>query len=106
MPALLKIFKAFGGHMSTIHRVYRGMQHGDCQPSNVFYDELTGIFTLIDVADFGYGPYMAVGGENDVEHFVDGLKSLTQWYGEELIADCEREFRAGYEEKRVLTKPQ
>jgi hypothetical protein len=96
IPALLNIFETFGCFMSTIHRVYRGMQHGDCQPSNVFYDERTGLFTLIDVADLGYGPYFAEGGENDVEHFIDGLKTLSQWYGEDVISECERHFRAGY----------
>jgi hypothetical protein len=103
IPLLLDMFKQFGVHMSTIHRVYRDMQHGDCQPSNVFYDDSTGIFTLIDVADFGYGPYMAEGGENDVEHFISGLKQLSQFYGEGLISECVREFRAGYLKKRKST---
>lgn len=98
--ALLDIFKELGIFMCTMHRVYKGMQHGDCQPSNVFYDETTGYFTLIDVADFGFGPYMADGGEDDVEHFIVGLKSLSEWYGENLIADCERQFRTGYMEEK------
>lgn len=96
---LLRIFKEFGSFMQTIHRVYRGMQHGDCQPSNVFYDAFNGIFTLIDVADFGYGPFIADGGADDVEHFVEGLKTLSQWYGGQVIADCERQFRQGYSEE-------
>lgn len=98
LSTLMSIFRDFGAFLSTIHRVYRGAQHGDCQPSNVFYDESSGLFTLIDVADFGFGPYMAEGGENDVEHFVDGLKTLAQWYGNDVIADCERHLRAGYDE--------
>lgn len=101
VPALLDIFEEFGTFLCTIHRVYKGMQHGDCQPSNVFYDESSGFFTLIDVADMGFGPYFADGGEDDVEHFITGLKSLTQWYSETVIDDCEKQFRKGYlEEKR------
>jgi len=93
---LLHIFKELGSFLHTVHRAYKAMQHGDCQPSNVFYDELLGHFTLIDCADFGYGPYVAEGGENDVEHFTEGLKTLTRWYGEEMIADLERQFRNAY----------
>merc|ERR1711865_470545 len=100
LEELLRIFKEFGSFMATIHRVYQGMQHGDCQPSNVFYDSLNGFFTLIDVADFGYGPFMAEGGDNDVEHFVDGLKTLTRWYGQKFIGDAERSFRSGYLEEK------
>eukprot|EP00427_Karlodinium_veneficum_P033154 CAMPEP_0169186248 /NCGR_PEP_ID=MMETSP1016-20121227/2253_1 /TAXON_ID=342587 /ORGANISM="Karlodinium micrum, Strain CCMP2283" /LENGTH=436 /DNA_ID=CAMNT_0009262055 /DNA_START=342 /DNA_END=1652 /DNA_ORIENTATION=+ len=98
---LLNIFEEFGRFMRLIHQVYRigneSMQHGDCQPSNVLYDEASGIFTLIDVADFGFGPYVAQGGENDVEHFVEGLSSLEVWYGRSLIDDCVARFRAGYD---------
>jgi hypothetical protein len=99
-PQLLQIFSELGTFLHTLHRAYQAMQHGDCQPSNVFYDELTGIFTLIDVADLGYGPYVAEGGENDVEHFIDGLKTLSRWYGEKIVADCERRFRAAYLEAK------
>lgn len=97
---LLNIFKEFGKFMRTIHRVYRvggkSMQHGDCQPSNVFYDEPSGLFTLVDVADFGFGPYLAQGGEDDIEHFIEGLDRLKQWYGQALTDGCAQEFRRGY----------
>jgi len=98
IDGLMQIFREFGSFMHRIHRAYKGMQHGDCQPSNVFYDIENGIFTLIDCADFGYGPFVAEGGEDDVEHFIVGLKTLLQWYGEQVIASCEREFRQGYAE--------
>lgn len=101
LSTLANIFKDFGTFLSVIHRVYRGAQHGDCHPSNVFYDEVSGHFTLIDVADFGFGPFLAEGGENDVERFVAALKTLTQWYGEEVIANCETHFRAGYAEQQA-----
>jgi len=97
---LLRMFKEFGSFMHTIHRVYKGMQHGDCQPSNVFYDSISGYFTLIDVGDMGYGPFIADGGEDDVEHFLTGLRTLTKWYTQQFIADCERHFRAGYAEEK------
>mmetsp|Transcript_23228 Transcript_23228/g.36329 ORF Transcript_23228/g.36329 Transcript_23228/m.36329 type:complete len:696 (+) Transcript_23228:72-2159(+) len=100
LAELSNMFWEFGRFMRTIHRVYSvgdtSMQHGDCQPSNVFYDEASGIFTLVDVADFGFGPFLAQGGEDDVEHFIDGLRSLQTWYGKNLIDACASEFRNGY----------
>jgi hypothetical protein len=74
------------------------MQHGDCQPSNVFYDASTGNFTLIDIAGMGHGQ-----GENDVAQFTQGLKMMTQWYGRQFMAQAEKHFRAGYyEDHRCL----
>jgi hypothetical protein len=93
------IFQDFGKFIKAIHLTYRvngkSMQHGDCQPSNVFYDEVSRVFTLVDVADFGFGPYLAEGGEDDVQHFIDGLHTLTEWYGKALIEDCAKHFRRG-----------
>jgi len=96
VPALLDVMKEFGKFLKTIHRVYQDMQHGDCTASNIFYDESSGQFTLVDVADFGWDLKMAQGGDNDVEHFVAGLKFFSQHYGEITMGDCERYFRAGY----------
>jgi len=96
LAELSRIFGEFGAFMAKMHRVYKGRQHGDCQPSNVFYDRLVDSFTLIDAADFGYGPFMTEWGGDDVENFVRGLKTLTQWYGPNVIADVEANFRAGY----------
>jgi peptidase E len=97
---LPSIFQELGKIMKAIHLTYRindrSMQHGDCQPSNVFYDEASGVFTLIDVADFGFGPYLAQGGGDDVQQFIDGLHTLTPWYGKKLIEDCALFFRMGY----------
>jgi hypothetical protein len=94
------IFQEFGKFIKAVHLTYRvnnvSMQHGDCQPSNVFYDEFSRVFTLVDVADFGFGPYLAEGGEDDVQNFVDGLNTLTPWYGKSLIDTCAKHFRMGY----------
>jgi hypothetical protein len=100
LDGLQRIFKEFGSYLCTIHRVYRGMQHGDCQPSNVFYDRMNECFTLIDVADMGHGPFIAAGGDNDVEHFVTGLKTLSQYYSQEFLAGAESHFRQGYAEAK------
>jgi len=90
---LLRIFKRFGKFLHAFHRDYKGMQHGDCQPSNVFYDASTGNFTLIDIAGMGHGQ-----GETDVAQFTQGLKMMTQWYGRQFMAQAEKHFRAGYYE--------
>merc|ERR1719310_1824521 len=93
---LCRIFKKFGEFMALIHRVYKGAQHGDCSPSNVFYDHMSDGFTLIDMSDFGHGPYVTEWGHDDVESFVRGIRTLTQWYGAELISEAERHFLEGY----------
>jgi endonuclease YncB( thermonuclease family) len=97
---LPSIFHDFGKFIKSVHMNYRAknrsMQHGDCQPSNVFYDDVSRLFTLVDVADFGFGPFLAKGGEYDVLHFVDGLYLLTPWFGKALIEDCALFFRMGY----------
>lgn len=98
VPAMLDVMGKFGRFLKKIHRDYKGMQHGDCQASNIFYDEDSGQFTLIDVADFGYDPKMAQGGDNDVECFIAGLRTLSRWYGQSIIEDCLQRFQAGYNE--------
>jgi hypothetical protein len=93
------IFQEFGKFIKAIHMKYRfnnrSMQHGDCQASNVFYDDVSRVFTLVDVADFGFGPYLAQGGEDDVQHFLDGLHTLSQFYGKPLMENCATHFRMG-----------
>eukprot|EP00427_Karlodinium_veneficum_P031271 CAMPEP_0169192908 /NCGR_PEP_ID=MMETSP1016-20121227/5882_1 /TAXON_ID=342587 /ORGANISM="Karlodinium micrum, Strain CCMP2283" /LENGTH=355 /DNA_ID=CAMNT_0009269313 /DNA_START=9 /DNA_END=1076 /DNA_ORIENTATION=- len=97
---LLNIFKCFGRFLRDIHQVYRiggkSMQHGDCQPSNIFFDDNSGSFTLIDVADFGVGLYLGSGRDDDVERFIAALVSLKVCYSQSLIDACVNEFRAGY----------
>jgi len=98
VPAMLDVMGKFGKSLKKIHRDYKGMQHGDCQASNIFYDEDSGQFTLIDVADFGYDPKMAQGGDDDVGCFIAGLRTLSTWYGQSIIEDCVQRFQAGYNE--------
>jgi hypothetical protein len=97
---LLCMFHNFGKFLKAIHSTYRdvnrSMQHGNCHPSDVFYDEVSRVFTLVDVADFGFGPHVVGGGEDDVQLFLDSLHTLTPWYGESLIEDFAVFFRTGY----------
>jgi hypothetical protein len=97
---LLCVFHNFGKFLKAIHSTYRdvnrSMQHGNCHPSNVFYDEVSRVFTLVDVVDFGFGSDSVEEGEDDVQLFLELLQSLTPWYGKSLIEDCAVFFRSGY----------
>jgi len=79
IAAIFDILRQFGTFLRTVHQVYNGMQHGNCQPSKVFYDEKCKNFTLIDVVDLGFGP-------NDVDEFAAALNTLSGNYGSELAA--------------------
>jgi hypothetical protein len=97
---LLCLFHSFGKFLKAIHSTYRdssrSMQHGNCHPSNVFYNDVSRLFTLVDVADFGFGPDLVEGGEDDVQFFLDSLHTLTPQFGKPLIEDCAVFFRTGY----------
>ena len=62
------------------------MRHGDCHPSNVFYDEGAQLFTMADVADIDTNPYAT--DDDDVTYFVKALMTLTDYYGSELLTNC------------------
>merc|ERR1719221_1516901 len=46
----LQVIDRLGGFLGEFHNRYDNHQHGDFTPSNVFYDQPQGKFTLIDVS--------------------------------------------------------
>jgi len=93
---LMEVFRRLGMFLSDFHKHYQ-MQHGDCHPSNVFYDEEVNLFTLIDVADIAPSPYGP--GEDDVTYFRTGMLTLAEYYTTELLNQCAECLRDGYVER-------
>lgn len=94
---LMVHFEAAGSFLASIHNRY-GLQHGDFQPNNLFYDEATNHFTMIDLADLGPNSFMVQ--ESDVEHFCKGVGLLASVLGDQLQVDGLRHFQAGYSKIR------
>merc|ERR1712222_205889 len=89
---LMQIFEQFGARLGEFHTKYGDKQHGDLQPSNVFYDEASGKFTLIDVGDIG-GAVCSF--DRDVDRFLGGLSLLAKGDAQ-LYVDGRQHFEAGY----------
>jgi len=92
-PLLMGILREFGIFLARFHSRYGGLQHNDCQQSNVLYDEKTGDFTLLDISDMG--PRSALT-ELDTDRFVGGLKLLSNYYGQHFFVEAKRSFEDGY----------
>jgi len=91
VPALMTIFEKLGGILAKFHDRYGGVQHGDFQSSNVFYDEEGDQMSLIDM-----GGMCVKHLETDVEHFAKSMKILSDAYGSTLLTDGLRAFKRGY----------
>lgn len=94
---LMRILERFGSFLADFHARYNGMQHGDLTPANVFYDERSGRFALVDVADLApRNPVI----QSDIERFISSLKLLSTFYGPELFMQGKAQFEAGYSARR------
>lgn len=89
---LLQIFEALGRQLADFHARYGTAQHGDFQPSNVFYDEATDALAFIDIGGMGI-PCM----DNDVAHFRKAMNLLANAYGPTLHSDAIMAFDRGYQ---------
>lgn len=92
---LWQIFDRMGHIIYAFHDRYCDSQHGDFQPSNVFYDEESGDISLIDIGGMGVPT-----SENDVDHFSKSLKLLADAYGSQLLQGTTR-FEAAYATARA-----
>ncbi|CAE8713036.1 unnamed protein product [Polarella glacialis] len=91
IPQLLQICEKLGVCLADFHGRYSS-QHGDFQPSNVFFDEARGAFFLIDIGGMGV-PTM----DNDVEHFLQAMRIMSGAYGAKLAGEMSRSFEQGYQ---------
>lgn len=99
---LWKIFDRLGQCLASFHSRYSECQHGDFQPSNVFYEEDTDDMSLIDIGGMGVPT-----AETDVEHFGKSLTLLSQLptYGSQLLLTGQRSLENGYaSSKRSASK--
>jgi len=87
---VMRIFEQLGGFLADFHLRYGHKQHGDFQPSNIWYDDTTGSFTLLDVSDIG--PQI----QSDVEHFSDSIRMFSQAYGPQFETEGLQHFMTGY----------
>jgi hypothetical protein len=86
---VMRILQKLGACLRQFHSCYGNSQHGDFQPSNIFYDEAADKITFIDVADIGkHNP--------DKDHFMSSLKIISQAYGANFFAEASRAFQSGY----------
>jgi len=94
---LMRILERFGAFLADFHTRYNGMQHGDLTPANVFYDERSGRFALVDVADLApRNPVI----QSDLDRFISSLKLLSTFYGPDLFMQGKAQFEAGYNARR------
>lgn len=87
--SVMRVLQKLGSCLREFHSHYGHSQHGDFQPSNIFYDEATDKITLIDVADIGSH-------NQDKEHFLRSLKIISQAYGSRFLTDASCTFQSGY----------
>jgi len=94
---LMRVLERFGAFLADFHTRYNGMQHGDLTPANVFYDQRSGRFALVDVADLApRNPVI----QSDTERFISSLKLLSHFYGPDLFMQGKTQFEAGYNARR------
>merc|ERR1712178_150946 len=91
--ALMQIMEKVGTCLAEFHQKHNNSQHGDFQPSNIFYDETDGSIAFIDLV--GIGPEGACL-DNDVEHFLQSLNLISRAYGPKFLEDAQTHFRSGY----------
>lgn len=89
---LIGIFEELGKQLAVFHKRYGNMQHGDFQPSNIFYDEASDTLSFIDVGGMGIPTV-----DDDVSHLCQAMNLLAHSYGPSLHEDCIAAFDKGYQ---------
>jgi len=92
VPQLCAAMEAVGRALRRFHERYGNQQHGDFQPSNIYYDESTASVSFIDVGGMGV-PTTG----NDLEHFHQCMRSMTTGYEPHLHVDLLNAFDKGYQ---------
>jgi len=101
VPQLMQILQKLGGQLALYHGRYGkdgnsgNAQHGDFQPSNIFYDEESDQISLIDIGGMGVPTK-----DNDCDHFTNSLRLLSDAYGQRLSHEGLHHFNMGYQQNR------
>jgi len=85
------VIQRVGAAVAEFHARYLNSQHGDMQPSNIFWDESSQQVTFIDVGGMGVPVE-----RGDVDHFAHAVQLLATAYGNDFEADCLHAFQSGY----------
>jgi len=93
---VLQIMEKTGACLGQFHARYSNRQHGDFQPSNVFYDARTDAITFIDLADIGRTNITS----NDVQHFLESIRIISAAYGPQFCQLAQSHFQTGYSRGR------
>jgi len=94
---LMGMLERFGNFLDAFHKRHNGLQHGDLTPANIYFDQASNSFTLIDVADLGpQNPVV----KSDVQRFLSGLKGLSILFGQDIFSEGKARFEAGYNHQR------
>jgi hypothetical protein len=89
---VMQIIEDIGTCLGNFHQRYGNKQHGDFQTSNIQYDEKTNTISFIDLADIGH----TRAAYNDITHFKECLKILSQAYGPTFYEEAQSRFTIGY----------
>lgn len=92
VAGLYRILERLGVGLADFHDRYGNMQHGDFQPSNVFYDEELQEMSLIDIGGMGVPTV-----DTDLEHFRESLRILAANYGSDVMEVGYHHFEQGYQ---------
>mmetsp|Transcript_15553 Transcript_15553/g.36654 ORF Transcript_15553/g.36654 Transcript_15553/m.36654 type:complete len:564 (-) Transcript_15553:68-1759(-) len=92
VPQLRSAVEQVGQALARFHQRYANQQHGDFQPSNIYYDEKTKTVFFIDVGGMGV-PTTG----NDLEHFHQCMRSMTTGYKPDLHVELLQAFDKGYQ---------
>jgi len=90
-PLVMDLLEKVGGFLADFHKKYGHKQHCDFHPTNLFYDEATGLLTMIDVGSIGASTCTT-----DMDHFIQGLAIMSRMLGPQFHIDGMTHFRAGY----------
>mmetsp|Transcript_23035 Transcript_23035/g.49015 ORF Transcript_23035/g.49015 Transcript_23035/m.49015 type:complete len:843 (-) Transcript_23035:146-2674(-) len=92
---LMQIMEQLGGCLADFHNHYGNSEHGDFQPSNIFYDEEREEIAFIDVGGMGIPTT-----ETDIQHFTKSMDLLGASYAPQLAVDCVHYFNQGYDKRK------
>jgi hypothetical protein len=99
-PHLMQILERLGITLGEFHARYGiKQQHGDFQPSNVFYDEATDLISIIDNGGIGIPTT-----DTDIQHFSKSIKLLADCYGPQLGTEGLHHFERGYARANSLRR--
>jgi hypothetical protein len=90
---VMRVIEKLGSLLRDFHMQYAHSQHGDFQPSNIFYEEAADQIKFIDVAGISASVYAQ---NQDKEHFLQSLQLISKAYGSNFFADASRAFETGY----------